>query len=271
VKMWSVVVAGPNKKKRKTGSGWSWRLAGIALCAFFALGVITGLSQSGRVLAHRIEALLEHLPHSSRSALIPAAYHTYSFKEPATGRFGQLPVRLTVRAPAEAIALVEYPDGFFQIDSKGGLRGPVSPADTPDLPVLSGSGVENASAWQLVEYAGQLVRAEAALSVIISEMRLMSSGEMRLYLDRPHLVLAFTPGQFSLQLARAAKVLEVWRGRRQLIGMIDLTIPGEAIVRPQAETIERLDRAKAIGDVSPARLNALFRGREIIPEAAVDH
>jgi hypothetical protein len=269
--MWSAVVAGPKRKKHKTGSGWSWRLAGIALCAFFALGVITGLSQSGRLLAHRIETLLEHLPHSSHSALIPTAYHTFFFKEPTTGRFGRFPVRLTGRAPAEAIALVEHPDGFFQIDSKGGSRGPVPPADTPDLPILSGGGVENAPALQLVEYAGQLVRAEATLSAIISEMHLTSSGEMRLYLDRPHLVIAFAPGQFSLQLARAAKVLEVWRGHRQLIGMIDLTIPGEAIVRPQAETIERLDRAKTRGGVSPARLNALLQSHEIISEAVVGH
>jgi len=245
-----VAVAGPKRKRSKTGSGWSWRLAGIALCAFFALGVITGLSQSGRVLEHRIEALLDHLPHSSRSELIPAAYHTLFFKEPTAGKFGRSPAALTVSGPTEAIALVEHPDGFFQIDSEGGLRGPVSPADAADLPVLSGSGVENARALQLVEYAGQLIRAEAALSTIISEMHVTSSGEMYLFLDRPHLVIVLASGQFPLQLACAAKVLEVWRGHRELIGMLDMTIPGEAIVRPQAETMERLDRANASAGVS---------------------
>jgi hypothetical protein len=267
--MWSVAVAGPKRKKSKTGSGWSWRLAGIALCAFFALGVITGLSQSGRLLARRIEALLEHSPHSSHSALIPAAYHAFFFKEAAAARFRRLPASLSARARTAAVALVEYPDGFFQIDGKGGLRGPVSPVDTPDLPVLSGDGVESASASQLVEDAGQLVRAEAALSVIISEMRLTSTGEMRLYLDRPQMEIVFAPGQFPMQLARAARVLEVWRGRRQLIGMIDLTIPGEAIVRPQAQRIERFDRAKAAADARPAGLNARVQSREIISEAVV--
>jgi hypothetical protein len=244
-----VVVAGRKRKRSKTGSGWSWRLAGIALCAFFALGVITGLSQSGRVLAHRIEALLECLPHSSRSELISTAYHTFFFKEPTAGKFGRSSAALTVRGTTEAIAMVEHPDGFFQIDSEGGLRGPVSPADAADLPVLSGSGVENARASQLVEYAGQLIRAEAALSAIISEMRVTSSGEMRLFLDRPHLVIVLAPDQFPLQLARAARVLEVWRGHRELIGMIDMTIPSEAVVRPQAETIERLEHANASGGV----------------------
>src|SRR5215471_19953322 len=179
-----MAVAGRKRKKKKSsGSGWSWRLAGIALCAFFALGVITGLSQSGRVLARRIEALLEHLPHSSRLELIPAAYHTFFFKEPTAGKFGWPSAALTVRGPTEAIVLVEHPDGFFQIDSEGGLHGPVSPADAADLPVLSGSGVENARALQLVEYAGQLIRAEAVLSTIISEMHVTSSGEMYLFLD----------------------------------------------------------------------------------------
>jgi hypothetical protein len=243
-----VAVAGPKKKKSKSSSGWSWRLTGIALCAFFALGVITGLSQAGRVLARRIEALLECLPHSGRSELIPAAYRVFLFREPTAEKFAR--PRVAVRSPTDTIALVEHPDGFYQIDSEGGLRGPVSPADTVDLPVLSGSGVENARAAQLVEYAGQLIRAEAALSAIISEMRVTSSGEVSLFLDRPHLVIALALGQFPLQLTRAARVLDVWRGHHELIGIIDMTTPGEAIVRPKAGTVERLDRVTATGAVS---------------------
>jgi hypothetical protein len=251
VRLWGLVaVAGPRKKKSKTSSGWSWRLAGIALCAFFALGVITGLSQSGRVLAHRIAALLALLPHSSRSELIPAAYHTFFFKDPAAARFDQSATAMTVDRPNGVIALLERPDGFFQIDSQGGLRGPVSPADGADLPVLSGSGVQNAHASQLVKHAEQLIRAEAVLSSIISEMSVTSSGEMRLFLDRPHLVIALAPGQFLLQLTRAARVLEVWREHRELTGMIDMTLPNEAIVRPQAESLERLDRANSSGGAS---------------------
>jgi hypothetical protein len=244
-----VAVASPRRKKSKAGSGWSWRLAGIALCAFFVLGVITGLSQSGRVLARRIEALLKRLPHSGRSELIPAASNFF-FKEPTTDKFGRSSAGLTGDTPTEAIALVELPEGFFQIDSEGGLRGPLSTTDAPDLPLLSGSATENASASQLVEYAEQLIRAEGVLSLRISEMRLSPGGEMRLFLDRPHLVIALTQGQLPLQLVRAAKLLDMWRGHSEVIGMIDMTIPGEAIVRPHAATTERFARANAYGGAS---------------------
>lgn len=260
-----VAVAGPKKKKGKTTSGWSWRLAGIALCAFFALGVITGLSQSGRVLAHRIAALLELLPHSNRSEIVPTAFHTFSLRDPAA-TFGRLTARMTAQAaPSEAIALIERPEGFFQIGSEGGLQGPVSPGDSPDLPVLSGSAVESATPLQLVEYARLLIRAEAILSAIISEMSVTSSGEMRLFLDRPHVLIVLAPGQFSLQLARAARVLELWREHGEMPAMVDMTIPNEAIVRLQAENMERLDRANArqvqagqVESVSPRSGDKLF-------------
>lgn len=250
-----MAVAGSRKKKGKTGSGWSWRLAGIALCAFFALGVITGLSQSGRVLAHRIEALLQRLPHSSRSQLIPTAYHILFFKEPTADDFGRSAATSTLRARTEAIALAEHSDGFYQIDSNGALFGPLPPAATADLPVLSGSGIEHAGASQLLEYAGELIRAEAVFAAIISEMHVTSNGEIRLYLDRPHLVIVLARARFPLQLARAAKVLEVWRRHRELIEMIDMTIPGEAIVRPKADVTGRPDRATAI-TVRPVKLNS---------------
>jgi hypothetical protein len=245
-----VAVAGPKKKKSKPASGWSWRLAGIALCAFFALGVITGLSQSGRVLAQRIAALLDRLPHSGRSEQIPAPHHVLLFEHPPGAGFERSPAAMTGHAPSEAIALLERPNGFFQIDSNGGLRGPVSSAGGANLPVLSGSGVQNAPASQLVGYAGRLIRAEAVLSAIVSEMSVTSSGEMRLFLDRPHLVIALASGEFPLQLVRAARVLEVWREHRELTGMLDMTIPSEAIVRPQAEGMEQLNRARAHGGAS---------------------
>ncbi len=238
------MAAAAKKKKTKAGSGWSWRLAGIALCAFFVLGMLTGLSQSGRLLARRIEALLARLPHSGRSELIPAAYHTLRTRALAGENFRRLPVALRTRPALDAIALVEHADGFYQLDGKGELRGPISPADTADLPVLSGAGVETARASQLVEYAGQLVRAEAILSEIISEMRVERSGQSTLFLDQPRLAIALAPGQVPLQLARAARVLDLWRGHRELIGIIDMTTPGEAIVRPKAG-MESLNRGSA--------------------------
>jgi hypothetical protein len=250
-----VAVVGSRRKKRKPRSGWTWRLAGIALCAFFALGVITGLSESGRVLARRIEALLQRLPHSGRSELIPTAYRTFFFKEPTAEELGRLSTASIIYKPTEAIALAEQSDGFYRIDDEGALLGPVAPADTVDMPILSGSGVEHAHASELLGYTSELIRAEAVLSSVISEMRVRARGEIRLYLDRPHLVIVLNSGQFPLQLARAARVLEVWRAHRELIGMIDMTIPGEAIVRPKAEAVKHSYRAYATGAVRHTMLN----------------
>ncbi len=242
------MAAGVKRKKSKSGSGWSWRLAGVALCAFFALGVVTGLSQSGRLLARRIEELWQRLPHSSRSELIPTAYNAF-FKSSDIRNIGRASPRSVVRR--EPIALAKHPDRFYELDSDGDLFGPVSPADTPDLPVLSGGGIEHAAAAQLLEYAGELIRAEAALAAVVSEMRVTSDGETRLYLDRPQLVIVLAPGGFPLQLSRAAKVLAIRRERGELVRMIDMTVPGEAIVYPQAVNIQRRNDEYAIRIVRP--------------------
>lgn len=259
-----MAVAGAKKKRTKSGSGWSWRLAGIALCVFFALGVVTGLSQSGRTLARRIETLLQHLPSSNRSELIPTAYRGLFVKGPTIEDRRPSSVSAT-----QAIALAEHQDGFYQIDSEGGLFGPISPADAADLPVLSGSEIEHATAAQLLEYAGELVRAEAALAATISEMRVTSSGEIHLYLDQPHLVIALTRAGLLVELARAAKVLSVWRERSSLIGIIDMTVRDEAIVRPQADALEHLDRVNMNRVVWSRKLVAPFPDRANFSEVAV--
>jgi len=259
-----VAAAGAKKKRTKSGSGWSWRLAGIALCAFFALGVVTGLSQSGRMLALRIESLLQCFPRTSRFELIPAAYRGFFVKGPTIEDR-----RSSSVAATQAIALAEHQDGLYQVDSQGGRFGPISAADAADVPVLSGSEIEHATAAQLLEYAGELVRAEAALGAIVSEMRVTSSGEIHLYLDQPHLVVAFTGGCSPLELARAGKVLSVWRERSSLIRIIDMTVPDEAIVRLQAEGLERPEHlnmkrvVRSFGSIPP------FHDRAIFSEAAV--
>src|ERR1700689_2143124 len=52
-----VAVAAGRKKKSESASGWSPRLAGVLLCAFFVLGVITGFSEAGRRVASRARDL----------------------------------------------------------------------------------------------------------------------------------------------------------------------------------------------------------------------
>src|SRR2546430_12410551 len=122
------------KKKTKAGSGWSWRLAGIALCAFFALGLITGLSRSGRAFARRFEALLGHAPRAGRSELIPAAYRTLRFESlPGVDAIGPASHTVSQNGGPLPIALVERSDGFYELISGGELRGPISLTDEPDL------------------------------------------------------------------------------------------------------------------------------------------
>jgi len=225
------------KRKSKGGSGWSWRLAGIALCVFFALGVVTGLSQSGRLLAYRIEAWFDYLPHTGRSQLIPAAYRTIRTGAFLPDGFRRSP--LTTRPAHEVIALVEQAGSFYQLNSQGQLLGPVPPAETPNLPILSGPGVDSAQAARLLDEAAELVRAEALLSEVVSEMHVDGSGTAKLFLDRSHLVIVLGPDQASVQLARAARVLNLWRAHRELIGIIDMTAPGEAVVGVKQEMIEK--------------------------------
>jgi hypothetical protein len=226
-------VAAARKRKQKQVADWSWRLAGIAICAFFALGVITGLSESGRKFALRCEALLDLLPHHGRSALISSIFN------PAKTNPQPHPQR------AEgAVALVERSDGFYALDSRGELRGPVMPASQGDLPILSGGAAESGSGADLVQYAEILVRAEVELGEAVSEMSVGKDGESTLFLEQPRIGLAVNTGNATSELAHGARVLSIWRGHNDLIAGIDLTAPGQAVVRLKPAAAESLRKAE---------------------------
>jgi hypothetical protein len=210
-----VVVVAAKRKKTKKSTDWSWRLAGIALCAFFALGVITGLSRSGRALAQRVTALIHAVPHLNRSSIVPLA----------------VPAAPISRPTGAAIALVERADGFYALDDAGGLRGPVSPPTENDLAILSGPAASNSMGTQLVNYARVLIAAEALLGMPVSEMNVGADDEATLYLERPAIAIAIELAQPAVELARAAKILGLWRGHRELIAALDLTVPGQVVVR----------------------------------------
>jgi hypothetical protein len=235
------------KKKRKNGGGWSRRLAGIALCAFFALGVITGLSQSGRMFALRMEGLINRLPHHGRFGLI--ATHDSSGSAAAA--------LLRTAGAGGAIALIERADGFYTIDAQGALRGPVSPVSEGDLPILGGAGIKNADADRMVAYAAMLVRAEADLSEVISEMR-VGVHSATVFLDRPRIEVVVELDDVPIEVARAAKVLALWRGHRELIAAIDMTTPGQAVVRLKPAALENAGRN---GEVRRVALDASPRPR----------
>jgi hypothetical protein len=215
-----VAVAASKKKKAAKGSGWSWRLAGFALCAFFTLGVATGLSGGGHELARRVTGLLH---------LAPQVF-------PSTAGPTGLASPVIQGSPGSAIALVERGDGFYTLDSVGGLRGPVSPANENDMPILSGAALANASSAQLLTYASILVRAEASFGAAISEMRCDRDDGGILYLERPPLSITIDFAEASVELERANQILALWRGHRDLLVAVDMTVPGQAVVslRPAA-------------------------------------
>ncbi|HTR60169.1 MAG TPA: cell division protein FtsQ/DivIB [Candidatus Binataceae bacterium] len=223
----------------KAAAGWNARMLGLVLCAFFVLGVITGFSTVGRAVALRVSGFISSfsgkIPHASFSwaplnGWIDDQVHRAELRSGIN--FSALWRRPTsARANGSVVAIVERHDGFYALFSDGELRGPISPTATDDLPILSGNGVENARGSDLVEYAAVMVRAEAQLSHIVSEMNVDDDGTASLYLDRARTAVVFDLDQVPLELGRAAEILGQWHDREQMIAAIDMTTPGEAVVR----------------------------------------
>ena len=214
-------------------------MLGLVLCAFFVLGVITGFSTVGRAVALRVSGFIASfsgkIPHASFSWAPVSGWIDDQIHraEVRTGiNFSALWRRpLSTRGSGGVVAIVERRDGFYALFGDGELRGPVSPTATDDLPILSGTGVENARGSELVEYAAVIVRAEAQLSHIVSEMNVDEDRTASLYLDRARTAVIFDLDQVPLELGRAAEILARWHDREQMIAAIDMTTSGEAVVR----------------------------------------
>jgi len=202
--------------------GWSSKALGLVLCAFFVFGMATGLSQAGRALAARARVRLAAYWAGAAATFAQWRDHTTE-----SAMFAPLPRT----APDHAIALVERHDGFYALLGKGELRGPVQASRAGDLPILSGAAVQTAGARGLVRYAAILVRSEVALSGLVSEMRVNDDGTVALFFDRSHTELRMDLDDAPAQLRRAAEVLGQWRGHEQLVAMVDMTTPGQAVMR----------------------------------------
>jgi hypothetical protein len=214
-------------------------MLGLVLCAFFVLGVITGFSAVGRALAVRVSdffySLTDRLPRPAASSEFIEGWLDQQVRraELSLGvRFSAL-WRRRVHTPTagDPIAIVERHDGFYWLFANGELRGPVSPTRTDDLPILSGPGIENARGVELVEFAAVMVRAEAQLSHLVSEMSVDDDGTASLYLDHARTSVIFDLDAVPLEIGRAAEILGRWHDRQQMIAVIDMTTPGEAVVR----------------------------------------
>ena len=171
-------------------------MGGLVVCAFFALGVMTGFSTTGHAVSLRAAATLSLYRDQILDSLAPARAAASNYSNVLRDWAGR--VGIYHRASAEpgaaalsaghmrdgAIAIVERHDGFYELFSGGELRGPVSPGKQSDLPVLSGASLDNARGTQMVDYAAVLVRAETQLSEIISEMRVSDDATASLFLER---------------------------------------------------------------------------------------
>jgi hypothetical protein len=204
---------------------WSSKALGLVLCAFFVLGMATGLSQAGRALAARARVTLAGYWNEAAATFA-------QWRERTTE--SALLAPLSGPAPGDAVALVERRDGFYALFAEGELRGPVQAARAGDLPILSGAAMQTAGAQDLVRYAAALVRSEVALSGLVSEMRVEDDETAALFLDRSHTELRVDLDDAPAQLKRATEVLGQWRGRERLIALVDMTTPGQAVMRLRA-------------------------------------
>jgi hypothetical protein len=248
--------------KNKAVAGWSPRLGGLVVCAFFALGVMTGFSATGRTVTLRASATFSTYRDQIIVSLAPAREKVASYsavlKQWAErvgiyhrGMNGSDADAISAGDMRDgAIAIVERRDGFYQLFSGGEIRGPVSPDKQGDLPVLSGASLDDAHGSQMVEYAAELVRAETQLSEIISEMRVGDDGTASLFLERERTEVVIDLDRATTELARAIKVRQQWQGRENLIAALDLTTPGLAVVRLHANEGKHPKHKNALQKVS---------------------
>jgi hypothetical protein len=267
-----VAVAAAKKKKTESASGWSPRLAGVLLCAFFVLGVMTGFSEAGRRVALRAKNIFTMWADRTLAKLGPFRHAADTFdqsivpievllklKHPVPAPVDEGDVELSrARSGDDAIAMVERRDGFYALLARGEIRGPVSPAQQPNVPIMSGPGVESAMASDLLNDAAILVRAEAQMSSLVSEMRIDTDGTTSLYLDRERLAVMIDLDQEQSELPRALEVLKQWQGRERLIAMLDMTTPGMAVVRLKTDLPKLEKRSVMIArnrTAEPARVS----------------
>ncbi len=244
---------------------------------FFVLGVMTGFSEAGRRVALRTKNFFTTWADHTLAKLAPFRHAGESFNQSIAPMEALLRLRHSSRGPAstgevensrarsadDAIAIVERRDGFYALLAGGEIRGPVSPAQQPNLPIMSGAGVESAEASELLLDAEVLVRAEAQMSSMISEMRIDADGTASFYLDRERMAVVVDKDREAVELPRALGVLKQWQGRERLIAMLDMTTPGMAIVRLKTDLPKLGKRPPTIARshaAEPSRVSIAERG-----------
>ena len=127
---------------------------------------------------------------------------------------------------------------------------------------MSGPGVEGAKGLDLLDDAAVLVRAEAQMSNLISEMRVDNDGTASFYLDRARMAVVVDVNREEIELPRALDVLKQWQGRERLIAMVDMTTPDMAVVRLKTDlpVLKKRPATVARTSAEPARVSIAERG-----------
>jgi len=213
------------------------------ICAFFVLGVMTGFSATGHQITLRAVSSVAEFRDSIAATIHPASdamtrsatalrdrLRDSKIFEAAIRLLGRAPIVKLTETEAPPIAMVRRGNDFYALGEDGGLSGPIDPRTQVDLPILSGA-VDDASRVQMTAYAGVLVRAETILSQLISEMRVHDDGTATLCLERERTELTIDLDNVPHELARSIEVMKRLTGREQMVAALDMTMPGEAIVR----------------------------------------
>jgi len=236
------------RRKRKNGvTGWSRRLAGVVLVAFFGLGYFAGLGSTTHLVTRRALDVAARY----RSRLRTESALIWRFPAPRA----EPPPRAPVHSGGP-VAIVERRDGFYALYEWGELRGPISAGTEDNLPIISGAPLEGARAADLISYARILVGAEGVLGEMVSELRLEGDGEASLFLDRSRTEVALDLDHAPLELERAGRVLRRWRGREAEIALLDMTTPGQAVMRLRSHAFANATRGSDRNAAKPANAPA---------------
>ncbi len=229
-------MAATKRRTRREGGGWTFRLLGLVVVAFFALGVLVGMSHRNRPALPSKQELTKTLRGRlvTVAPVVRALFHSRS----------DVPI-VSTRPPGKAVVAIERRGSFYALYSNGSLRGPISAGAVGDLAILSGGALKSASGPALVRYAAMLVRSEAKLSQPISQMRVESDGTIVIFLDRTATQVILNFDDFAGELKRASQVMAHWRGREGSIALLDMTIAGEAVVRLRGIAAGRTPKGRA--------------------------
>ncbi len=258
------------RKKAKEAAGWNPRMVGMVLCAFFALGVMTGFSGVGRTLARHAEKLASswtaQIQSGSDGRTLAWTGAAIRSLQSAIGIHGAMRDAGDQTARG-AIAIVERRDGFYALFVGGELRGPVAPKAQGDLPILSGARVQIARGPELLGYAETMVRSEAGLLSLVSEMNVDDSGVAAMFLDSSQTEILIDLNNSAVEIQRAGEILQRWRGSGRTVAALDMTIPDEAVVRLAAAAVSaprggvrKISARMSAGEIYRSRRG--FRPRE---------